>query len=166
MSRETPARAVRLFREFHKFEPTAIGDFNRGFSIPSECHYGGDAVHVLYRSDKLHPITKIDEGEIDYIHEHGAGVKVYRCGARLSGAKKAVPAFIRNVKTLVHLGESLGFQYVDDDGYTVDAEATAPRPDLYSIPSGKALLVIQGRRRVLALIWGGRLDVEPRGIVH
>jgi hypothetical protein len=30
---------------------------------------------------------------------------------------------------------------------------------------GKALVVVQGKRKVLALIWGGKLDVEPRGIV-
>lgn len=166
MSRRAPARAVRMFRDFHKFEPTAIGEFNKGFSIPAQCRLGGDAVHVLYRSDKLNPVTEIDEGVIDYIHEHGSDVKVYRCDAGFSGERKRVPKFIREAKALVHLGEFLGFRYVDEDGYTVNAEPTAPNPDLYTIPSGKALLVVQRKKRVLALIWGGSMGVEPRGIVH
>jgi hypothetical protein len=68
---------------------------------------------------------------------------------------------------LTLLGQCLGFAYYDPESdQEIEAKVTQPFPELYSIPSGKALLVIQSKRTVLALIWGGRLGVEARGIVH
>lgn len=164
-SRPSP-RAVKLYEQFHQFEPVDIGTFPGGFRIPSEAVLAGDAEYVLYRSDKLNPTTGEDEGDIDYIHEHKDGVRVYRTDANFSGPVRKVPKWIRSARELVRLGECLGFGYVDADGYEVEATVKQPRPELYTIPSGKALLVIEDRRRVVALIWGGKLGVEARGIVN
>jgi len=158
-------KAVRKYVEFHAHEPNKVGAFNPSFAIPETARLAGEAVHVLYRSDKLNPTTLEDEGWVDYIHEHDAGVKVYRCDADADGAERAVPAWLRNTRELTWLGQCLGFAY-KVDGKEVGAEGSAPLPDLYATPNGKALLVIQGKRKVLALIWGGRLGVEARGIVH
>ena len=76
-----------------------------------------------------------------------------------------MPARIRNAETLTALGLCcLGFSYDSGDG-VVEAKVTKPYPELYTIPSGHALIVVQAKRKVLALIWGGKLRVERRGIV-
>jgi hypothetical protein len=157
---------VRKYVEFHQFEPRKVGKFRSSFEIPAEVKFAGDATFVLYRSDKLNPTTGADEGTIDYIHDHKDGVKVYRTDAHFSGRSKRVPKWIRETKSLVRLGICTGFGYVDKDGYEIEAKTRSPLPELYTIPSGKALLVIQSKRRVIALIWGGRLGVEGRGIVN
>lgn len=160
------SRAISKYVEFHTHEPKRVGDFHRDLVIPDCAVLVGDAKNVLYRSDKLNPTTGEDEGWIDYIHEHGAGVRVYRCDREADGALRTVPQWICGAKELVWLGDCLGYDYKDDAGKIVKAKGTAPLPELYCTPSGKALLVIQGKRRVLALIWGGRLGVIDRGIVH
>jgi hypothetical protein len=160
-------RAIELYEEFHKFKPRQTGEFPASFEIPQHGFKVGTAKHVMYRSDKLHPLTHIDEGEIDYIHEHHAGVKVVRFDARArDGVAVKIPKWIWNTSALVKLGKCLGFQYKDAYGDEVDAEATEPLPSLYATPNGKALLVIQGRSKLIAVIYGGKLGVEPRGIVH
>lgn len=153
-----------MYYDFHQYEPRKIGAFSRGFRIPRAAGLAGDAVHVMYRSGKKDPVTlEKPKRPLDYIHEHDAGVKVYRTD--LDENARRVPSFITDVKELVLLGECLGFAY-DDGEVEIDAQVRSPFPELYTIPSGKALLVIQDKRDVLALIWGGRLGVEPRGIVH
>jgi hypothetical protein len=123
----------------------------------------GPALYVLYRSAKLDPLTYAKPKKpIDYIHKHKAGVKVYRVDTD-DGPERVVPQYIHSPTALVLLGKCLGFGYTDYDGDDVDAECKGP--ELFSIPSGKALLVIEKRRKVVALIWGGKLRVEPRGIV-
>ena len=159
-------KATKLYADFHKFPPRDIGKFNPSFYIPKEATYVGDGIDVMYRSDKLEPITHIDEGFIDYIHEHKNGVKVYRTDAKADGDTRKVPKWIWNVQQLVFLGKSLGFTYQDHDGEEIDAEVFPPLPDLYATPNGKALLVIERKQKVVALIWGGKLDVKPRGIVN
>jgi hypothetical protein len=157
---------VRKYVEFHQLEPRKVGRFPATFEIPAEVKLGGTAKQVLYRSDKLNPTTGADEGVIDYFHDHKDGVRIYRTDAHFGGQARRVPNWIRNVKALVRLGDCLGFTYADEDGYEVRAKGKKPYPELYCIPSGKALLVVQGKRRVLAIIWGGRLGVEARGIVN
>jgi hypothetical protein len=163
-------QAVTKYRQFHQHDPRKIVTY-KDVSIPTTAFCVGKAEHVLYRSDKLNPGTGEDEGWIDYIHEHDSGVHVYRCDrdAAQLGEECTVPEWIRgrNGRTdLTWLGECLGFAYKDGDGKKIEAKGTRPLPELYCTPSGKALVVIQGKRRVLAIIWGGRLGVEPRGIVH
>jgi hypothetical protein len=65
---------------------------------------------------------------------------------------------------LVRLGQCLGFEYESPSG-AIEAVTEPPLPELYTITTGRALLVIQGKRRICALIWGGKLRVESRGIV-
>ena len=158
-----PTKAIRMFRRFHTRDWRGEGDFHPDLTIPDTAVRLGRAKNVCYRSDKLNPEDGRDEGWIDYIHEHDAGVHVYCPVGRGSGGEgiTTVPAWIRNVDQLTWLGQCLSFAY--DGG---EAKATAPLPELYAIPSGKALLVIQSKRRLLALIWGGQLNVERRGIVH
>jgi hypothetical protein len=156
--------AERLYRDFHQNDPKRIGEFGGRLRIPARVRLAGPALEVLYRSDKRDPSTgKQPRLPIDYIHEHEDGVEVYRVDGR---SDTDVPDFIRGTDALVLLGQCLGFAYDDDDGQEIEARVTRPLPELYTIPSGKALLVIQGKRTVLALIWGGRLGVEARGIVH
>ena len=163
------SRAIKMYEGFHQHEPEKIGSFHRDLVIPERAVHAGKAIYVLYRSDKLNPENGKDEGWIDYIHEHSHGVYAYRTDAqaRRSGEAEPVPHWLRNATELVWLGDCQGFAYKDDEtGKKVEAKAKRPLPELYTIPSGKALLVIQSKRYLLALFWGGRLGVEPRGIVH
>ncbi len=157
--------AEKKYVEFHSHAPEEVGRFHGAMTIPREAKFAGNAVHILYASDKLNPTTGEDEGWIDYIHEHQQGVKLLRTDAHFSGPSRVVPKWIWSCRTLTWLGECLGFAYIDPEGYEVKAEATKPRPELYTTPNGRALLVIQSRRRVVAILWGGKLGVERRGIV-
>jgi hypothetical protein len=164
----SPGRsAIKMYQDFHQHEPRKIGSFGPRFEIPHVVRLAGPAVNVLYRSDKVDPETgRMPKGPLDYIHDHDSGVNVYRVDTDCDGLDKSVPAFIRDVKDLVLLGDCLGFSYRDEDGAVIEASSTRPFPELYTIPSGRALLVVQGKRKVLAIAWGGRLGVEARGIVH
>lgn len=162
-------RAIRMYEGFHQHEPKRIGSFHKDLAIPESAVLVGNAVNVLYRSDKLNPESGKDEGWIDYIHDHSHGVKVYRTDAHARRGDRhgeVVPHWLRSADELVWLGHCLGFAYKDDDGHKVEAKGKRPLPELYTIPSGKALLVVQSKRHLLAMIWGGKLGVEPRGIVH
>lgn len=163
-----PTKAIRMFRRFHTRDWRGEGDFHRDLEIPEHVACLGDAKHVLYASDKLNPETGEDEGWIEYIHEHSSGVHVYQPVPRASADLELVrvPAWIRNVDQFTWLGRCLGFQYKDERGRACDVKGTQPLPELYAIPSGKALVVIQSKRKLLAMIWGGKLAVERRGIVH
>ncbi len=167
MKKNAPRKALEMYRAFHQFDARKVGTFRRGFKIPDRAVYVGTAVHVLYRSDKTDPETGLlPKKPVDYIHEHDKGVKVYRCDMR-GGVLTDVPAWITEVDALVKLGDSLGYAYDDGDPEgEIHGEARPPYPELYCTPNGKALLIIQDKAKVLALIWGGRLGVEPRGIVH
>lgn len=164
----TSNRFVTKYLEFHGQDPRKLGRFHRDLVIPARAVLAGDAQQVLYRSDKLNPTTGEDEGWIDYFHDHSPGVRLYRCDrqAATAGAERAVPAWIRQTDALTWLGYCLGFSYVDGDGHEQHAKGKEPLPELFCIPSGRALLVIQGKRHLLAMMWGGRLGVEDRGIVH
>jgi hypothetical protein len=159
--------AKAKFEEFHRKKPTKVGEFANSFRIPSQVGELGKAVHVLYRSNKKDPATgKQPKKPVDYIHEHYAGVKAYAC-ERPYGVTRLeqcdVPDFITKCDALVLLGFCLGFRYKDDDGEH-DAEGEEPLPELYATPCGKALLIIQSKKEVLAMIWGGGLGVWARGI--
>ena len=83
----------------------------------------------------------------------------------IDGREIAVPSWLHGSEQLVLLGECMGYAYVDGDGAGVEAKSTAPLPELYTTPDGHALVVVQDKREVLALVWGGGLGVEWRGIV-
>ncbi len=158
-------RAEKLFETFHQFEPVEVGDFHAGFSIPREANYVGEAKTMYYSSDKLNPETGEDEGVIHYFHEHEGGVRMYVTDDSRDGEWRKVPKWIFGTKALVRLGDCEGFEYTDFDDETTKAEATGKPPGWYCIPSGKALLVVQDKRQVLAIVWGGGLNVEWRGVV-
>lgn len=161
-------KAQSMFRRFHTRDWRGEGEFHPDLVIPDTVVCMGRAVHVCYRSDKLNPTDGRDEGELDYIHHHDPGVHVYRPErARGPGGEVvAVPAWLRNVDQLTWLGKCLEYRFKPDGAGEATAKGTDPLPELYTIPSGKALLVIQSKRTLVALIWGGRLGVERRGIVH
>jgi hypothetical protein len=159
--------AVSMYERFQGHEPRKVGAFSSSFKIPAHATLAGPAFNVMYRSDKNDPSTgKPVKKPIDYIHDHEKGVNAYRCDRSAGRGDVTVPAFIRDVDSLVLLGDCLGFTYEDENGDAIEAAPTNPMPELYTIPSGRALVVVQSKRTVLALIWGGKLGVEARGIVY
>jgi hypothetical protein len=150
--------AINKYIEFHSFDPEETGEFDRRFKIPSYACKAGKALEIMYRSNKW------EKKKHDYIHTHSDGVICYRLD--IHGSERKVPKRICNQKALVRLGECLGFSYVDEYGDEVEAIPKTPYPELYCTPDGKSLLVVQDKRDLLALMWGGKLRVEGRGIVN
>jgi len=159
---EAPPEAIDKYREFHRFDPRRIGAMPH-LRIPSRMKRAGVAKWVTYRSMKVDPETKIRPRQpVDYIHEHDAGVHVYLPDA--SGTA-AVPTAALEATALVKLGECLGYLFVDSVvGKEREAIGQAPLPELYCTPDGTVLLVVQGKRELLAAMWGGALGVFARGI--
>ncbi len=162
---ENPDReaAVDKYREFWRVEPTAIGEFAADFKIPRRARKVGPAKWVTYRSGKTDPETlKKPRRPVDYIHHHDKGVTHYIT----TGAPNCdVPEFLANCQALTLLGQCLGYEF-QENGVAREAQGVDPLPELYTTPNGQALIVIQDKREILAMIWGGDLGVEGRGIVH
>jgi len=82
-----------------------------------------------------------------------------------------VPAEIagkRDGIAIYRLGTCLGFTYSTPEGEEMEAKVRAPLPELYASASRKVLLVIDtagNTAKVLAILWGGSMRVEDRGIV-
>jgi hypothetical protein len=169
MSKADPVvdQAVEKYVQFHRLEPRDIGRFSSSFKIPDRMACVGAATHVLYRSDKVDPVTlRKPKAPRNYIHDHDHGVGCYLPLDEGDGAATvAVPYWIRETQALCLLGQCLGFRFRDEGGKLVRAEGTRPLPELYCTPDGRCLLVIQDKRHLLAAIWGGVLGVEARGIV-
>lgn len=163
--RSVPRAAEGLYRRFHKFDPRRQTFSN--LKIPESLYRVGEAEQVLYRSDKLNPETLEDEGVLDYFHNHSAGVKMCLRDADAEDFDEiAVPARARTTSSLVVLGKCLGFTFRDPNGRVRKVEGTDPLPELCAVPpSGNILLVVQSKRSVLAMMWGGKLKVRPEGIV-
>lgn len=152
------ADGVSKYMEFHQLEPTEIGEMS--FDIPETIVCVGSAQWVAYRSDKW---TNKNE---NYIHEHEYGVKCYHADATEDeGDECDVPEWIYAAKTLVRLGDCLGYLYIGADGEPCEAMVEKPYPELYCTPDGNALIVVEDKCRLVALIWGGNLGVTARGIV-
>lgn len=170
---EERAAAEAKYEEFHRYPPVKIGTFHKTFSIPSKMYEAGKAIYVTYRSGKVDPSTlKKPRRPINYIHEHDVGVKVYLPVSSESRDvlghtdTEEVPSEFQDVQALVMLGQSLGFAW-QASGVDEPREAEGvddPFPELYCTPDGKCLLVVQDKREVLAMIWGGALGVYARGI--
>ena len=163
MSRELD-RAIAIYEGFNRFAPRKVGEFHPSFKLPSRVNKQGASVDVIYRSDKTDPETlKKPRKPLDYIHEHDSkGVMTYL--PRGPGETVETPHWIRDAQALSKLGDCLGFKF-KRDGKIIEAVGKAPLPELYCTANGKALIIVQDKRDVLALVWGGKLDVEPRGIV-
>jgi hypothetical protein len=158
--------AEKLYEEFHKYASTRIDEMHSSFHVPDYATCVGPALYVLYRSSKLDPFTyAVPDKPIDYIHEHKNGVKIYVVNSE-DGPDRKVPLKIQNVQKMTFLGKCLGFGYIDEEGDEVEVSASG-KVELCAVPyrQGHALIVVEGRRKVLALVWGGKLRVEPRGIV-
>jgi hypothetical protein len=154
--------AVAKYKEFHRFDPRQIGEFPASFRIPDVVFRAGPAKFVCYRSGKVDPETlKKPSRPVNYIHEHDAGVTCYLTDG--GGEEVRVPREFIEVPALTRLGYCLGFCFRDEDG-DCEVEGTEPLPDLYTTPDGRCLLVIQSRKTVLAMMWGGALGVFARGI--
>lgn len=160
--------AIRKYEQFHRLPPKQVGAFPASFQVPETLYRAGRAVHVLYRSSKVDPETlRKPKRPVDYIHEHdrplfGQGVTCYLPEPD-AGPLVRVPDRFRDVPALVRLGFCLGLCFEDGDG-ECELKGARPLPDLYATPDGKCLLVIQSRRDVLAMVWGGNLGVYARGI--
>ena len=165
---ERAEEAVAKYREFHRFAPTVIGEFESGFRIPRRARLAGSSKWVTYRSGKVDPATlRLPRKPVDYIHEHDAGVTTYVMPApdfEPTGKETEVPSFIVEAAALTRLGENLGFCFITPEGDEKVAEGADPLPELYTTPCGKGLVVIQDKREVLAMMWGGALGVFARGI--
>lgn len=162
-----PRAAIDKYREFHRKDPMRVAPFAASFALPEWVVCVGDARNVLYRSDKVDPETlRQPERPINYIHDHDPGVAVYEPCAEGDEHAERVPGWIADVDALVLLGTNLGFAFTArGSDELVEARVRAPRPELYATPDGRALVVVQSKRFVLALMWGGALGVESRGIV-
>jgi hypothetical protein len=156
--------ASRLFRDFHRFDPREVGEFDEDLVIPEKVYKQGKAINVMYWSDKTDPETLTrPRKQRAYIHDHESGVNTYLVEGE--GKCVEVPSFIRKAEALVLMGPCIGFTFVDPNGDEISAECKDPLPELYATPNGRALLVIERKREIVAITWGGALGVEPRGIV-
>lgn len=152
------SEGVKKFMEFHQLEPKRIATFAPGFKIPKKISRIGAAEWVAYCSSKW---TGKKE---NYIHDHQYGVNVYEPNKNsLDYPVYAVPNYISNAKTLIRLGDCIGYDTKKFNDKSVVEKSRYP--SLYCTPNGRALLVIEGRSRLIAMIWGGGLDVTARGIV-
>lgn len=157
-------RAENLFEKFHQFEPNKVAR-RPDLDIPPHLTHVGEAKVMYYASDKLNPETGEDEGWIHYFHEHEGGVKFCAVEPESDGPEVTVPDFIRKTTALVRIGDCEGFEYEDHDGRTVEAEGTGRLPEWYATPDGRALLVVQDKRHLIACLWGGDLNVRAEGVV-
>lgn len=163
---ESPSyrEAIEKYREFHRLDPKKVGRFPPGFKIPRSIYKAGCSKWVTYRSNKVDPETLLRPRKpINYIHEHDAGVVTYVTDPQGGHDAVDVPQEFRGYGALVLLGFCLGFAF-EHDGEEQEVEGRSPLPELYTVPSGKCLIVIQSKRDVLAMMWGGALGVFARGI--
>lgn len=179
------ARATSKFEEFHKRDPRKLGEFAKGFKLPATIGFAGEAVHVSYRSDKW------GKGNVNYIHhsdcqcgheredhsDDGEGacdslvcrcrkfktnVRFYLASSR--AMPTAIPAHVRSVQTLTRLGSCLDYSYIDHRGEIIE-HRPGSGTELFCTPSGKALIIVQNKSKLVAMVWGGKLDVLDVGIV-
>jgi hypothetical protein len=151
-------QATKTFESFNDYPSKGTFKFDREIVVPERMPVAGPCKWVTYKSDKW------GDGTHDYIHKITSYPRV-KC-ALVGGdfPERTIPAKIRSAKTLSQIGlRALGFAY-DQDGEEV--EAKVPRgTEWFWSQSGRALYLIHNKRKLVAVIWGGKLNVEPRGIV-
>jgi len=153
--------AVDKYREFNSFDPKRT-IYVPEFEMPTRARLLGDATFMNYRSMKVIPDNGVKPRSWTYYtHDHDPGTYIYALDGELD---TEVPSFIIRTDALALLGQCVKFGWKNNDGKG-EGNAVAPYPELYATPCGRALLVVQNKRKVLALTWGGNLAVEDRGIV-
>lgn len=151
--------AVEVFEKFNDFDISDVHAFSGSLKIPGTVEVVGKATQILYKSKKW------SDGSHGYYHEIESYPRV-RVGVtqRGTGRETKLPQRIINTETLTQIGErSLGYEYEAEDGEKY--EVNPPRSVWYWSVRGRALLLIQDKRKLLAVVWGGDLDVRPEGIV-
>jgi hypothetical protein len=146
---------LKKFKEFHQMEPKKVGPLSN-FKMPTSLVCAGTMTWIYYSS------TKWGKGRYDYKHEHESGVKLY-VNDNIEGSQHATPQWICKLDTIWKLGACIGYEFIDKDNTKVSA--TCRGCTLWAAPNGKALLILDGNK-VHAIIYGGKLGVEARGIVH
>lgn len=151
-------RAVDTFEGFNDYEIRGYERFAKEIRVPARLPFVGPCKWVTYRSNKW------NDGTHDYIHTIESFPSVRLCVPGEDFDEVSVPARVRNATTLAQIGtQALGAGFENDAG---ESELRVPRgSQWYWSPSAKALYLIAKRERLVAVLWGGRLDVEPRGIV-
>ena len=150
--------AVGMFMKFNSFDPKNL-TYEPNFKWPERVRQLGEATWITYRSKKVIPDNGVKpRGWQHYIHDHDGGVSSYACDGK---PDTDVPLFITDCTALALLGDCTGIGF----GKTGEGKTTAPYPELYSTPCGRALILVQSKRKVVGMIWGGGLDVQDRGIV-
>lgn len=157
--------AVAKYAEFHAYDPKKL-EYVPNATIPTHVYRAGVAKWVTYRSKKTDPSTgKRPSKPVDYIHEHDPGVELYLTKKTAYARERvAVPEEFQKATALAYLGINLGFAFTTVDGDDFEAISEAPAPELWATPDGRCLLVIQDRKHVIAMEWGGALGVFARGI--
>lgn len=175
---------ISIFTDFHQYGPKKQGRFPASLKIPSKVFTAGAAEWVFYASNKW------EHKQNFYMHEHGWGVTCYLTDG--GNRRTQVPDKYRNVDTLVRLGQcrggpaklparakdlrdnvgktanegkGLGFVWTGSDGQLDGALVGPPYPELYCTPDGGCLLVIENKKKIRAMIWGGGMRVKAEGIV-
>lgn len=156
-------RAMSKLEEFHQRAPKKHWK-NTHTSIPRTVVVVGEMLVIRYSSDKWG-----EDRAQKYFHEHDGGVK---CGLvedtrrnPPDGEVVEVPQRIRGVQTLTFLGRFLDGEYVTPEGK--HGRIAGSKASWWCSPDGHALFVVDNDTdEVLAVVWGGDLGVEARGIVH
>ena len=129
--------------------------------LPSFLRVRGEMKKVGYLSDKY--MEEGDEigNQIEYIHDHEGGVKLY------DGCHENDPDAIRAPRwptEFACLGELWHVSFYDGlVGHVV--EAVIPRGTwLLSAPNAKKLICLHPQKGFYGAIWGGKMFVGPDGI--
>ncbi len=149
------------YRIFHDKDPQRVVEIAHPF--PEQVGLAGDALSVLYRTDKWHE----DGDDTDYKHVFDEGVKVYEpLGAQSWLEPAKLPRKPRGPLAL--LGQCIGlFLERADDGEVYEAHLPRSRDTwLFAAPDGRMLYVYDPREGFRAVIAGGQLTVEEEGIDH
>jgi hypothetical protein len=155
-------RAAAVVEDFNDRDLRGRGRFTRTIAIPAELPLGGPVTWLTYRSDKW------NDGTHEYIHKITSQPHVRVAIPGHPGTPVRIPQKIRDAVTLSQIGmRALGFAYKDPSqgDEEVEAKIRGGKAAWYWSPTAKALYLIENRSKLLAVIWGGKLDVEPRGIV-
>lgn len=152
--------AARNFKKFHDFDGPHP-EINPGLVIPKRVCFVGEALKVMYRSNKW------KQGTHNYEHDHEGNVQVCRPARPGERADTAVPQEFQTA-AVSRIGQFLGLHYRLPNGEEVE-QGPEQGDMLYQAATNQgrtALFVINRKTRIDCVIFGGWLNVEARGIVY